>query len=261
MPSQQQQIAELGDRIAELENKLASVSGELAELNQIMLPFMGRYRQMIQPYYDELVAAQRDIADLRVAMGDRAASKAGDAQSPLDRFFDDPTVQQQFERAWQAKKTGRPTGPLNLNVATPELRKLYKQIAVHLHPVLADTPKERERRRQLFMKVDEAYVQRNEPTLRAMVDSYEERSYLPVAMEAGDPVQRLQERVVALESALSKLEGQHYDVRYGPIARLKAYAEQAWADQKRDLLTELSREIQAHLMEARAELEMLKTQR
>jgi len=261
MPSQQQQIAELGTRITELEDKFAKVSGDLAELNQIMLPFMGRYRQMISPYYDELVAAQRDVADMRVAMGDRAASGAADARSPLDRFFEDPTVQEQFERSWQGKKTARPTGPLNLNVATPDLRKLYRQITVRLHPMLTDSPKERERRRQLFIKVDEAFVQRNEPALQAMTDSYDERSYLPAVTSGADPVPELQDRVVILESALSKLEGQYYDVRYGPMARLKAYAEQAWAEQKRDLLTELSQEIQAYLREANAELRILKAQK
>jgi hypothetical protein len=258
MPQEQQQISDLGGKISELEGKLASVSGELAELNQIMLPFMTRYRQMILPYYDQLVAAQRDIADLMVEQGDRSASEPGDAKSPLDQFFEGPSVQEQFDKAWQVKQQAKPTGPLNLNVATPQLKDMYRKVAALMHPILADTQQEKERRRQLFYKIDEAYVQRNEMTLQAMVDSFDERSYVPAIASSGDPVTNLRDRVVGLETAVGVLEGQYYDLRYGPMAKLKAFAEQAWAEQKRDLLTELSQEIQAQLRGAQAQLEMLK---
>jgi len=258
MPQEEQQISDLSGRIAELEGKLATVAGELAELNQIMLPFMTRYRQMILPYYDQLVATQRDIADLMVEQGDRDAMNSGDAKSPLDQFFEGPSVQEQFEKSWQGKKQAKPTGPLNLNVATPQLKELYRKVTAMMHPILADTPQEKDRRRQLFVKIDEAYVQRNEMTLQAMVDSFDERSNMLAIAGSGDSVTNLRDRVVHLETGLGVLEGQYYDLRYGPIAKLKAYAEQAWAEQKRDLLTELSQEIQVNLREAHAQLEMLK---
>ncbi len=259
MSQSQQEYDELGSRIAELEDKLAAVSGDLAELNEIMAPFMARYRRLIQPYYDELVAVEREIADFKVALGDRTASAPADARSPLDQFFEGPSVQDQFERTWQGKKPAHPSGRLNRDTASPDVRKFYRQVVVHVHPILADSPQERDRRRQLFMKVDEAFVQRNQPTLQMMAESYVERSYLPAVRDGTDPLQELRDRAVKLEAAIGKLEGHYYDLRYGLLAKLKSYAEQAWAEQKRDLVAELSHEIQGQLLEAQAELETLKT--
>jgi hypothetical protein len=60
----------------------------------------------------------------------------------------------------------------------------------------------------------------------------------------------LNERIQMLEMLVSEIEGQYFDLRYGLPAKIKAHAEFAWAESKRDLIAELSNEIQQQLQEA-----------
>jgi hypothetical protein len=224
-----------------------------------MAPFMARYQQLIWPYYDALANVQREIADLRVAMGDKSAISAGEARSPLDRFFDDLSVQEQFDRAWGNKKLARLDAPPNMSPPPDDVKRVYAEVVGYLHPELTDEPAERERRRQLMVKVDDAYVRRDAPSLDAVAEMYRVRSSLP-GRAPEDVVQHLRDRVMLLEMAIGRIEGQKFDLRYGLMAKIKTSAEQLWADEKRDLLTELSQEIQRSPAEAQAELDRLQSE-
>jgi len=256
MADTQQQIAELGKKITELQGQLADLCADVAELDQIMAPFLARYQQLIWPYYEELANTQREIADIRVARGDRAAVNRGEARSPLDRFFDDPTVEEQYERVW-GKGASRTEVIQNKTPAPEDIRKLYTEVVGYLHPELTDDPHERDRRRQLMGKVDDAFVRRDRPSLEAMAEMYRVRSNLP-GRAPEDVVASLRERVMTLEVAVGKVEGQRYDLRYGMMAKIKSYAEQMWRENKRDLLSELSQEIRQSLSAAQTELNSLR---
>jgi hypothetical protein len=203
------EIAGLSQQVTALEAKFAEQAGLLAELRAITLPFLARYQQYIEPFQEELVRIQREIADLRVATGDRTAISAGESRSPLDKFYEEPDVQEQYERVWGtggSKGGSRPTGPLRTLPASPELKKQYAEIVVHLHPLLTDNRAEKERRRQLMMKVDEAYVQRNDISLSALAGVYrEQQSNLPALVD-DKAVARLHDQILVLEAALAKLE-------------------------------------------------------
>lgn len=257
MADTQQLVAELSKKIGQLETQFAQLCSEVAELSAIMAPFLTRYQQLIRPYFEALANTQREIADIRVAMGDKSAIMAGEARSPLDRFFDDPDVQEQYERVWQGKKAVRPTGPLNLTTVTPEVKKMYQDVISKMHPLLTADKADRDRRRQLMGKVDEAYVKRDLISLEAMSEMYRPRSK-QLGQAPQDVVEHLRDRIVMLEAAISKIEGQKYDLRYGLVAKMRAYAEKMWADEKRDLLAELSQELQASLAEAQASLAAIK---
>lgn len=258
MADTQQQIAELSAKISTLQGQLAELCADVAELNQIMAPFLARYQQMIWPYYEELANIQREIADLRAAKGDRSAVNRGEARSPLDRFFDDPTVQEQYDRAW-GKTAARAEVIQNKPPAPDAIKALYGEVVGYLHPELTEDVSERDRRRQLMGKVDDAYVRRDQPSLEAVAEMYRVRSNLP-AHAPEDVLEHLRERVMTLEVAIGKVEGQRYDLRYGMMAKIKSYAEQMWREQKRDLLSELSQEIRQSLSAAETELDSLRNQ-
>jgi hypothetical protein len=258
MADTQQQIAELSKKITSLQAQLADLCGDVAELNLVMAPFLARYQQLIWPYYESLAKIQREIADIRVAKGDKSAISKGEARSPLDRFFEDPSVQEQYERAWNKSSARAESVPSKAPVPD-DVRLLYAEVVGYLHPELTDEPAERDRRRQLMGKVDDAYVRRDQPSLEAVAEMYRVRSSLP-GRAPEDVVQHLRDRVVTLEVAVGKVEGQKYDLRYGMMAKIKSYAEQMWKEQKRDLLTELSQEIQRSLSDARVELDHLRNE-
>ena len=109
------QMAQLSQQAAGLEERLGEVAGNLAELTSVMAPFLARFQDRILRYYDELIQAQREIADLRATRGNRSAVSAGQARTPLDRFTDQNIpVDEQYARAWQGKKAPKLEGPQNL---------------------------------------------------------------------------------------------------------------------------------------------------
>lgn len=256
MADTQQQIAELSKKITALQAQMADLCADVAELNLVMAPFLARYQQLIWPYYESLAKTQREIADIRVAKGDKSAINKGEARSPLDRFFEDPSVQEQYERAWNKSTAARVENVPTKAPAPDDIRLLYAEVIGYLHPELTEDPAERDRRRQLMGKIDEAYVRRDQPSLESVAEMYRVRSSLP-GRAPEDVIQYLRDRVVTLEVAIGKIEGQKYDLRYGMMAKIKSYAEQMWKEQKRDLLSELSQEIQRSLSDARVELDHL----
>lgn len=254
-----QQMAQLSKQAAVLEERLGEVAGNLAELTSVMAPFLARYQDRILRYYDELIQVQREIADLRAARGDRKAVSAGQARSPLDRFVDQNiSVDEQYARVWKGKKTPKLEGPRNLPPVAPELQQLYTQVVARLHPDLAVTRAERERLRSLISKANDAYVRRDMGSLRTMAGVYCAPTKLPAVVDDRVVVE-LHERIQMLEMLVNKIEGQYFDLRYGLPAKIKAHAELTWAEEKRDLIAELSREIRQQLQEAQSELVTLRS--
>ncbi|MBN1313794.1 MAG: hypothetical protein JXB30_20495 [Anaerolineae bacterium] len=254
-----QQMAKLSEKVSELEAHLGEMAGNLAELTTIMAPFLARYQDNILHYYDKLIRVQREIADLRAAQGDLDAVSPGQAVTPLDRFTDQNIpVDEQYARMWEGKKTPRLDGPQNLPPAAPELKQLYTKVIARLHPDLASTRSERARLRSLTSKANNCYVRRDMSALRTMADIYCEQSSLPAIVDE-KVIKELRGRVQMLEMLITKIEGQYFDLRYGLPAKIKASAELVWAEEKRDLIAELSAEIRQYLREAQAELITLKS--
>ncbi|MBN1429615.1 MAG: hypothetical protein JXB07_14695 [Anaerolineae bacterium] len=253
-----QQMAGLGKQIAELESHLGEVSGNLAEIHAVMAPFLARYQDNILHYYDNLVQIQRELADLRAEHGDLTAVLPGQAVSPLDRFTDQNlSVDEQYARRWQGKKSPRLDKPQNLSPATPEIKQLYARVVAHVHPDLSITSSELTGRKRLLNQANHAYVQRDEALLKRMAESCCAPSIMP-AIVTEKTVKKQQMRVQQLEMLITKIEGQYFDLRYGLPAKIKAYAEMAWAEEKRDLIGELSAEIRQRLQEAQLELTTLR---
>lgn len=253
-------VADLSDQVEQLETRFADLAGDLAELRTIMGPFLARYNALIMHHQEKLALIQREIADRKTLTGDRQAGDAGQVESPLDRFVGDKTVQSQFEETWgSGKKLKDHLKELSeRNPASPELKGLYKTVALNSHPALGNTKIERERRRQLMLKIDDAYVQRNLFSLKTVVASYPDPRELPTVADP-NAVEILQDRILTLEAAVAEVEGQRYELRYGVVAKIKLQAERLWAAEKRDLLSELSAELQRILRYSELELEQLQS--
>lgn len=256
MTSLQRQMADLSKQIAELEQRLGRAAGELADLRAVVAPFVDRYRDEVLKYHLELVQVQRQIADLRGIQGDREALDAGVADTALSRLVNTPEyrpVQEQYERVWHGKHPPRPEDlDDNLPPVSPTIASLYTEIVAKLHPDLAETLRERKRRTSLMHEVDQAYVSRNEVSLRAVAEAHRDRSSLPAVID-DRTVRNLRRRAFMLEQVIARIEGQVYELRHGDIAKIRAYAEHARA-RGRDFISELSAELQYDLRQARQEL-------
>ncbi len=252
-----QQMSQLSTRIASLEERLGVIYGKFVEITVSLGPFLERYHNEILPYHRALLAAQRELVDLRALMGDRSALEPGVTSSPLDELFvQDPSVEEQFERVWKGKERLR-ASEVELPPPTKAVQQLYTRAVVALHPGLANVAQERRRRARLINQVNAAFVRRDETTLRMVVESAAPQTNLPALVDERT-VQELRNRAFDLEELIVRIEGHDYDLRHGDIARVRAHTEQAEVE-GRDFLAELNGEIRAALRRVTDELLELRT--
>lgn len=254
-----QRARQLQEQIDGLEAQLGDVCGQYVDVTSELAPFLSRYHAEVLRYHRALVQAQREIADVRTYLGDSAAAQEGEAVSPLDDFLrrDERSVQDQYEQRWGTQQVERPNLKSSDARAVPEeIAALYAAAVARLHPDLARTATERRKRIGLFNQVNAAYLKRDEPALRMVVDMIAPRSSLPAVVD-DQVLDQMQERIYVLEEVIARSEGQTYDFRYGDVARLRAQVIQAEA-QGRDLIADLSERIQAALTKAAEELRQLK---
>lgn len=258
MPDLHDQMRLLHDQIKTLEIRLGEVCGDYVEITAALAPFLTRYRDEIMRYHRALVLAQREIADVRVFLGEKKAMEQGSANSPLDEFLkrEDLSVQEQYARIWEGKDVPRPEGLENGKPISKELKELYGKAIAALHPDLAVSAKDRRGRIGLFNQVNSAYLRRDVNTVRMAVDSTTPQSTLP-AIPDTELVRKMRDRVYILEELIAKIEGYYYDYRYGDIAKVRAYAKQA-EDEGKDFIGDLSLEIQTALTHVADELAKLK---
>ncbi len=258
----QQEMTRLSKQIATLEARLGEVTGELVDLRAVMAPFLERYQTEVLRYHTELVQVQRHIADLKGERGELSALDSGNADTPLSRLVSIPDyvpVQEQYDRVWRGKQPPRPEDLQDdLPAVSPAIKRLYAEIVAHLHPELAETLQERERRTQLIQEVNRAYVNRDEVSLQAMAEAHRSHSNLPAIVDE-QAVKKLKRRLFMIEQVVAKVEGQLFDLRHGDVAKVRAYTEHARRTLGRDFIADLGKELQAELRQAQQELAELRT--
>jgi hypothetical protein len=252
----QRQMADLGKRTAEYEARLASASAELADLTYVMLPFITRYEHLVAPPFTKLLILQRHIADLKAMLGDKEARRPGQAATPLDRFSEDASILEQYERTWHGKKHAKTGQPLNFPPASESLHRLYSAVIVKMHPDLSTDPAEKLRRRTMLFKVNETYARRDEFSLQMLAESYGKPSNLPAVVDE-QALESMRERVYVLEKAINAVEGETFELRYGLMAKVKAHAEFNWAQNHSDLIIALVRDLESAVRQAQGDVEIL----
>lgn len=255
-------MADLSRGVAGLERRLGELAGELAEMKHTLGSLIKRYQREVLPYHRLLVETQRQISDLHLMLGDRGARSAGDANTALSSLVTNEgyaSVQEQYERVWKGKRPPRPEDlweGAEMPPAQEEIKALYVEIVAAVHPALAESSEDREHRWRTFKRVNAAYVARNRPVLGAIAAAYRERSLLPTVVGEG-AVRRLRAHAAALEQVIARLEGQVYDIRYGDVAKVLAYAHAA-EERGVDLIEQLGKDLRRELTQAREELARLR---
>lgn len=262
MTDLEQQMSRLGERVARLESRLAELSGRLAEMQYLLAPFIDRYEREVLDVHTEVVEVRRQIADTRLLLGDKAAREAGATETALSRLVrtgEPLPVEEQFERIWGDRQDIKPEElwkKADLQPATADVRALYREIVAHRHPGLADDPEDRERRRAVMRQVDIAYARRDRTTLASVAEAGRNRRNLPVLLTEG-AVEGLRSRAAQLETLITVLEGQIFELERGDVARVLAMAYQAHQE-GHDLLEALNESLRGELAEARGTLAELR---
>ena len=139
--------------------RLADLELELIDFRSSLARFEGRYLREVGIHYAELDEWKARIAELLASLhpSPKATTHAEDAR----------------QQACQSKEDSHAaTSKIEEMCPSPEIKKLYREVAKLVHPDLAATPSDRERRNRFMVDANRAYEAGNQDVLQRLLDDF-----------------------------------------------------------------------------------------
>lgn len=197
--------ADLADR----ELRSANLRAELGAFERQYLHFVGsRYAEL-----DELKARVAERAASEQVGNERAAQAARDARARADE-----TKSVAGEKSDQEPRKFE---------ASPELKRLYRDVARRIHPDLTSDRDDRSRRQQLMADANSAYEQGDESRLEKILTAYE---HSPEAFRGEGPgaeLIRAIRRVSQVRGRLAEIEAELQGLLRSDLYQLKTRVDEA----------------------------------
>jgi hypothetical protein len=230
---------ELGQRRAilrVLEANLAVREGELTALLDAVATFEHRYHDVLGERYGRLAELAGELAELREALLGAEAGDGEGAGADDARPGDGP------------RRDGRRP--------TESAKRLFRRLARRIHPDLASSAAERERRTQLMMAANRAYEQGDVERLRELLEDWEHGpdAVVGVGPEAdlerlGRRIEQVRKRLAAIGTELGEVEASHMGSLYLQAIEAEKHGF--------DLLIDMAAELDKVICRTEAELAQL----
>jgi hypothetical protein len=228
--------------LAALEARLADRELLLATVRAGLRAFESAYLRAVRPMYAEVDRVEADIAEALAAL--------------------DPDSEQLLEFARQAREradaSARASDEVQAEASgchTPSvgLKRLYRRVALQMHPDLGIDADEAAHRHELMIEVNRAYRDGDTGLLETLLALFEDGD--DVGEDRAD-LRRVLWRLARADRRLAEVDQALADVEASEIFRLWQQAEIV-ADQGRDLVREKVGEIERKLAKTRARLDVL----
>ena len=229
------ELLQLDTEVAELELKLATL---LAELHHFQL----QYYRRVGSLYIELDEVEAQIAEFIALLNpwDQEAQKR--AKKARIKAKVSQRASQSLANNKEETNDFKPSA---------SLKELYRQIAKLIHPDLTTDTQECEIRKQIMMEVNKAYEKGDEIKLRRLLRQILNGS--PIMEEGEDvaeEIAQVKERIKSIQAEITQIQKQS-------IYKLRERILKAQKEGK-DLLGEMTAELEEKLKEAKQRLEELK---
>jgi hypothetical protein len=232
-------------RLPDLERRLEDRERELGLVKNELLQLQSRYFSDVGALYDELGALDREVAEIEIGLGLRP---------PPDGRADDDDLDEPSD-ADAALVSGCSTR----SAPSPDLKRVFRDLAKAIHPDRAADGAERFRRHSLMAEANRAYAERDEDRLRLILRAWERHPGLTLDRDPDAARWRARRRVAEIEERLIAIDVEFADLRTSAIWRLKARIEEARA-QGWDLLAEIVAEVKRQIARSSARLAALRRQ-
>jgi hypothetical protein len=218
-----------------LEAELAEREAELAAFLDALATFERRYHDVLGPRYGRLADLSGELADLRDTHA-REAPAAGTATGA-------------GEATAGPKGHGRPA-------PTESARRLFRRLARRIHPDLARSAEERQRRTLLMMAANQAWAAGDVERLAELLAEWE---LGPDAVAGSGPeadLERLVRRVEQVRRRLASIAGELEAAKASHMGAMHLQAAQA-AGYGFDLLADMAAELDKVIERTEADLRAL----
>jgi hypothetical protein len=245
-PSQKPEDQELARKLAEqaaIEGELADRELRVANLRAELSAFERRYLHFIGTRYAELDEYKAQIAE-RLARqqpgNDRAQQAAREARARADE-----TKSAAGEKSAQEPRAFE---------ATPEMKRLYRDVAKRIHPDLTSDRDDRNKRQQLMAEANQAYEQGDEARLGKILNEYECSPEAVKGEGPGAELVRVIRRLSQARGRLAEIEAELQQMARSDLCELKERVGEA-EKYGRDVLKEMTEKVDAQIAQARERLE------
>ncbi len=235
---------ELEKKLEELEalqEQLGQAELDLATLQVELRDFERRYLGIVGVKYAELDEIEAIIAE-RLA-----------AQASQDRNAHEVAQEARTKAAESARTAGDVRSPeeeIQKPPLSPELKKVYREVAKKVHPDLADDEADRKRREDLMARANRAY---EEGALDELQEILEEAEHSPESVKGKDPASRLVRvirQISLVEKRLGNIREETAPLVHSDLHKLRETVLEA-NDAGRDLLQEMASHLDEEIVSAR----------
>ena len=230
-----EQAATEGD-LAERELRVANLRAELSAFERRYLHFLGsRYAEL-----DECKAQLAEQFARQHPENERAQQAAREARARADE-----TASAAGEQSTQEPRAFE---------ATPEMKRLYRDVAKRIHPDLTSDRDDRAKRQRLMAEANQAYEQGDEAQLVKILNEYECSPESVKGEGAGAELVRVIRRLSQARGRLAEIEAELQQLLRSDLYQLHERVRDAEKD-GRDVLREMSAKVDEQIAQARGRLE------
>jgi len=211
-----QELARKLEEQAALEAELAERELRSANLRAELGAFERQYLHFVGSRYAELDEWQARLAERRAEErpgNERAKQTAAEARARAE----------ETKSAAGEKSSQEP----HAFTATPEMKRLYREVAKRIHPDLTSDRKDRSKRQHLMAEANRAYERGDQDRLVKILTEYE---HSPEAVEGEGPgaeLIRVIRRVSQARSRLAEIEAEMQELLRSDLHRLKLRVDEA----------------------------------
>jgi hypothetical protein len=240
---EEEELARKREELALLQAELAERELHLTNLRAELSTFEGRYLREVGVLYAELDDWKAKIAQL-IAEEEgtvEARSAATEART-------------QAEASYSAAH-GEAARAIEFT-PSPELKKLYREVAKRVHPDLATDEADRAHRERSMSEANRAYQQGDVDALRRILEEYESSPESVQGTGVAADLVRVIRQIRQLQNRLVQIEIEITTLADSDIAKLKVKAE-AVSHQGRNLLAEMAQDVKRRIDIERRQFETL----
>jgi hypothetical protein len=226
----------LETELAERELRSANLHAELGAFERQYLHFVGlRYAEL-----DELKAQISERLATEQPANERARKAAQDARARANE-----TKSVAGDEAEQAPHAFK---------ASPEMKRLFREVAKRIHPDLTSDRDDRAKRQKLMAEANEAYGRGDETQLTKILTEYE---CSPEAVKGDGPgaeLIRVIRRISQARSRLSEIDAEIQELQRSDLYQLRSRIDEAQVH-GRDVLKEMIAKVDDQIAQAKRRLE------
>lgn len=236
--------------LAELEAQLLDSELELTTLRAALRDFETLYLQIVGSRYVELDVIEAEIAELQARF------------YPSDLKAQENATKTRIQAQESAQETSeiiKRVGQSRFSLSE-QVKKLYRELAKHIHPDLTTDENERSRRQYLMAEANQAYTEGDEKRLQSILSDWVNSPESVRGDGIAAELVRIIRKMAQVQNRLLVIETEIQQLRQSDLFKLKAKASE-FIEQDRNLLSEMATTVENQISEAKLRLKQLKSKR